>query len=306
MTFEIITLILLFVAVFAGTISIFSTLEKKAVRKRIDQFVDHGKQKFNTEDSELVQTLVKFADPISKLSLPEEGWENSHLQKRFVNAGLRGVNTPKLFFAAKTLLTILLSILAYILFGQEFSKNPSNTFFFIFLFLAIGYYLPNIILNSLIEKRQSKILDNLPDMVDLLLVCIESGLSFEQAFARVSKEIKIKSEVLAEEMEMVLLEIRSGFTRDKALKNFALRTGVGEVESLVNMLNQSERFGTSVGDGLRVHSENTRTKRRQKAEETAAKIPLKLLFPLLMCLMPAIFIVMLVPSMMQIKEAIGM
>jgi len=305
MTLETIVLVLLFVAVFAGTLSIYYSLEKKAIRKRIDQFVDPS-QVVSAEDSELVQTLVRFADPISKLSLPEEGWENSHLQKKFVNAGFRDASIPKLFFATKTLLTLILSFLAYALVGHDFARNPSNALFVIFLFLAIGYYLPNLLLNSLVAKRQEKIFDNLPDMTDLLLVCIESGLSFEQAFNRVAKEIKIKSVVLSEEMELVLIEIRSGFNRDKALKNFSLRTGIDEVESLVNMINQSERFGTSIGESLRVHSENTRLKRRQKAEETAAKIPLKLLFPLLICLMPAVFIVMLVPSFMQIKAAIAM
>ena len=125
---------------------------------------------------------------------------------------------------------------------------------------------------------------------------MEAGLSFDQALGKVATEIKIKSEVLGQELELVLMEVRSGFTRERALKNLALRSGVEEIDSLATMVIQSERFGTSIGDALRVHSESARTVRRQKAEETAAKIALKFLFPLIFCLMPALFIVMLGPA----------
>jgi tight adherence protein C len=110
-----------------------------------------------------------------------------------------------------------------------------------------------------------------------------------------------KSQLFSQEIELLMMEIRSGFTRERALRNLALRTGVEEVDLLATMVNQSERFGTSIGDSLRVYADTARTKRRQKAEEAAAKIALKLLFPLLVCLMPAMFVVLLVPSLMQIK-----
>ena len=112
-----------------------------------------------------------------------------------------------------------------------------------------------------------------------------------------------KSEVLSQELELLIIEVRSGFSRERALRNLALRTGVEEIDGLATMVIQSERFGTSIGDALRIYADTARTKRRQRAEETASKIALKLLFPLLICLMPAIFVVLLVPSLMQLKEA---
>ncbi|MBC7756707.1 MAG: type II secretion system F family protein, partial [Bdellovibrio sp.] len=138
---------------------------------------------------------------------------------------------------------------------------------------------------------------------DLLIICMEAGLSFDQALAKVASEIKLKSEILSQELELLLMEVRSGFTRERALRNLALRTGVEEIDGLATMVIQSERFGTSIGDALRIHAETARTKRRQKAEETASKIALKLLFPLLFFLMPAIFIVLLTPALMQLKAA---
>jgi tight adherence protein C len=136
-------------------------------------------------------------------------------------------------------------------------------------------------------------------------VCVEAGLSLERALVKVTGEIHIKSVTLAQELQLVLMEMRAGFTKEKALRNFALRSGVDDVDTLVGMLIQSERFGTSVGDSLRVHSENLRTKRRMVAEECAAKIGLKLLFPLIFCIFPTLLMVLLGPAMIQITRTLG-
>jgi tight adherence protein C len=134
---------------------------------------------------------------------------------------------------------------------------------------------------------------------------VEAGLSLERALVKVASEIHIKSMTLAQELQLVLMEMRAGFTKEKALRNFALRTGVDDVDTLVAMLIQSERFGTSVGDSLRVHSENLRNKRRLLAEETAAKIGLKLLFPLIFCIFPTLMMVLMGPAAIQITRTLA-
>ncbi len=221
-----------------------------------------------------------------------------------MNAGWRTTDAPKLYFGIKSLLTISFPIICYFFLDKSIqAEEVSGTVFILISFAALGYYLPNIVLSKIVKKRQLEIVETLPDATDLLIICMEAGLSFDQALSKVASEIKLKSEVLSQELELLLIEVRSGFTRERALRNLALRTGVEEIDGLATMVIQSERFGTSIGDALRIHAETARTKRRQKAEETASKIALKLLFPLLICLMPAIFVVLLVPSLMQLKAA---
>jgi tight adherence protein C len=301
---EVLFLMLVFIAVFMMLVLVMNKFGLDPIRRRIGE-LSNRKEKAEGE-SEFISSLVRVMDPISKLSLPSEGWDTSPLKLKFVNAGWRSPDAPKLYFIIKTLLTVTFALVAY--FFQDKSvqaSNPSGALFTLMLASAIGYYLPNMVLSRVGANRKQEIFETLPDATDLLIVCMEAGLSFDQALGKVASEIKIKSKILSQELELVLMEIRSGFTRERALKNLALRTGIEEIDSLATMVIQSERFGTSIGDALRVHAETARSKRRQKAEETAAKIALKLLFPLIFCLLPAIFIVLLVPSMMQIKEALS-
>jgi tight adherence protein C len=171
---------------------------------------------------------------------------------------------------------------------------------FFFTLAAIGYYLPNLVLARMVFLRQRELFENFPDAIDLMTVCVEAGLGLDAAMNKVAEEIRIKSKVLAEELHLVNLEMRAGRTREQALRNLALRTGVEEVEGLVTMLIQADRFGTSIAASLRVHSDMLRTKRRQKAEEAAAKIALKLLFPLIFFIFPSLLLVLLGPAFIQI------
>lgn len=301
---EVLFLLLVFIAVFLMLVLVMNKFGFDPIHKRISE-LSSKKEKIES-GSEFISSLVKVIDPISKLSLPSEGWDKSPLQLKFVNAGWRSPDAPKLYFAIKTLLTVTFVSIAYFFQDKSFqADNPSGALFTLILAAAIGYYLPNIVLSRVVVKRKQEIFETLPDATDLLIICMEAGLSFDQALGKVASEVKIKSEVLSQELELFLMEVRTGFTRARALKNIALRTGVEEIDSLATMVIQAERFGTSIGDSLRVHAETARSKRRQKAEETAAKIALKLLFPLIFCLLPAIFIVMLLPSLMQIKEALS-
>ncbi len=252
-----------------------------------------------------VERIVQAANPFVKLSLPSEGWENSPLRISFINAGWRNPSSIPIFFASKTGLAMVFPLLLLLLSGEDFfNAGVTNIILILVLVASIGYYLPNVFLGRIITQRQREIFENFPDALDLLTICVEAGLALDQAFAKVAAEIHLKSETLAQELQMVLMELRTGFSKEQALRHLSLRTGVEEVEVLVTMLIQSERFGTSMGDSLRVHSDNLRTKRRQRAEESAAKIAIKLLFPLIFFIFPTLLLVLLGPSLMQIYRVL--
>jgi tight adherence protein C len=165
---------------------------------------------------------------------------------------------------------------------------------------AVGYYLPNLVLSRMVFLRQREIFENFPDALDLMTVCMEAGLGTEAALNRVAEDMVHKSEALSDELRLVNLELRAGSPRERALRNLAIRTGVEEVDGFVSMIIQAERFGTSIAKSLRIHSDMLRTRRRQRAEEAAAKIALKLLFPLIFFIFPSLLLVLLGPAFIQI------
>ncbi len=252
-----------------------------------------------------VERIVQVANPFMKLSLPSEGWDHSPIRIRFINAGWRNPSTMPIYFAAKTVLAIIFPLLLLLFGGENFLNTGASVIMLMLVLSAsIGYYLPNVYLIVAIARRQREIFDNFPDALDLLTICIEAGLALDQAILKVASEIHISSQILAQELQLVLMELRTGFSKEQALRHLALRTGVEEVEMLATMLIQSDRFGTSMADSLRVHSDNLRNKRRQKAEETATKIALKLLFPLIFFIFPTLLLVLLGPSMMQVYRVL--
>jgi tight adherence protein C len=168
----------------------------------------------------------------------------------------------------------------------------------------LGYYLPNLVLWKAVKRRQREIFESFPDALDMMTVCVEAGLGTEAAMVRVSDDLQFKSPALAEELRLVNLELRAGADRERALRNLALRTGVEEVDGFVTMISQAERFGTSIAASLRVHADMLRTVRRQRAEEAAAKIALKLLFPLIFCIFPSLMVVLMGPAMIQIYRVL--
>ncbi len=170
----------------------------------------------------------------------------------------------------------------------------------IFWFGALGWVGPTFYVRGRLKARQKEVQLALPDMLDMLVCCVEAGLGLNQALVRVSDEIDHVSPIMSEQLAMINLEMRAGTPRDEALKNFAERTGLVDIRSLVSMLVQTDRFGTSVATALRVHSETMRTKRRQRAEEAAAKTTIKLVFPLVLFVFPAMFVVVLGPSALAI------
>jgi len=255
--------------------------------------------------SDWLEKLADISRPISQLSIPKEGWERSSLRVRLMNAGWRAPGAAPVYFLAKTALAIVLPLSAMLwLVHTSVAQDTYEFSVVLFALGGIGYYLPNLVLARRIAWRKRTLFEDFPDAVDLLTVCVEAGLSLDAALMKVSAEIRIGSPVVASELDLMLLEMRSGFTKDKALRNFALRTGVDDIDSFCTLLIQSERFGTSIGASLRVLSDTLRTRRRMRAEEQAAKIGLKLLFPLMFCIFPALLVVLLGPAFIHIYRVL--
>ncbi|WP_312547885.1 type II secretion system F family protein [Massilia sp.] len=298
-------LLLVFAIVCALAWLAMALFAPEALRARLRRSVGKS-ETTQLESNGWVEKVAKVSQPLTKLSIPEEGWEKSALRTRFMNAGWRNPVAPTLFFASKTALALLgPAIVGTLVALSVIVLSGGKLMFLLLLSATVGYYSPNMALHRLANRRKREIFETLPDALDLLTVCVEAGLSLERAFVKVAGEIHIKSVTLAQELQIVLMEMRAGFTKEKALRNFALRSGVDDVDTLVAMLIQSERFGTSVGDSLRVYSENLRNKRRTLAEECAAKIGLKLLFPLIFCIFPTLLMVLLGPAAMQLSRTLA-
>lgn len=257
------------------------------------------------EKSDWVKTIVDIAGPFAKLSIPEGKWEDSPLRIKFISAGIRNPNAPILFYAAKTFLPLVFAAVTYIglqLAGKSFD---ANTLILVLLITAtIGCFLPNFLLSRAIKARKREIFENFPDAADLMLVCVEAGLGLDTALVRVADEMKMKSGALTEEIHLTNLENRAGSSREQALRNLALRTGLEEVNTFATMLSQADKFGTSIGESLRVFSDDLRHKRQIRAEILAAKLPTKMLFPLVLCIFPAISMVILGPAGVQVYRII--
>jgi tight adherence protein C len=300
-TLQIIYVAVIFVSVTVAAMVVLLPLAPNRTKRRLDEFADIPAFGDKAAQAQWTRTVVNFAGKFAKLSLPAEGWENSPIRLRFLHAGYRGDGPVMLYFGAKTLLALLFPILAYFYVLLGGAKYGTNGMLALLLAAgAVGYYLPNAVLARLVFVRQREIFESFPDAADLLMVCVEAGLGLDAALLKVTEEMRLKSEALAEELHLLNLELRAGSSRDKALRNLAQRTGVEEVNSFVTMLIQADRFGTSIADSLRVFSDELRTKRRMRAEEMAAKIPLKLLFPMVLCIFPALLLVLLGPAFIQI------
>jgi tight adherence protein C len=168
----------------------------------------------------------------------------------------------------------------------------------------VGFYIPDLWLKLKTSRRKEEIQDALPDALDLLVVCVEAGMGLDAAINRVGEEIRINSPAISDEFRLFNLEVRAGKAKRDALKNLSLRTDLEDVNSLVTLLTQTEKFGTSVANSLRVYSDSFRVKRAQKAEEIAAKLPVKMLFPLVFFIFPCMFIVILGPGVIRVFRAI--
>jgi tight adherence protein C len=216
-----------------------------------------------------------------------------------IQAGFSDPRAVSIYWASRVSLAMGLPILA--LFGLPLlGVSSAKVLLAVLYFGAMGWIGPSFFVRRRLKARQKEVQLALADMLDMLVVCVEAGLGLNQALVRVADEIEHVSTVMSEQLAMINLEMRAGTPRDEALKNFADRTGIPDIRSLVSMMIQTDRFGTSVADALRVHSETMRTKRRQRAEEAAAKTTIKMVFPLVLFVFPAMFVVVIGPTALAI------
>ncbi len=249
----------------------------------------------------------KFADriasPINRL-LPPSAAEVKKLQKQLMHAGFRSHNAPIIYRAIQV--TVLGGLPAAVALTCALFAKPLNTALLGILFaFVVGFFLPRYVLGRMIRSRQLRIRWGLADALDLMVISVEAGLGLNAAMMKVSSELKEVHPDICDEFELANLEIRVGREREEALRNLAERTGVDDLKSLVAMLIQADKFGTSIARSIRVFSDSLRTKRRQRAEQAAEKAAVKLLIPLALFLFPTLFIAILGPAVLQLSDTLG-
>jgi tight adherence protein C len=245
---------------------------------------------------------------IAKLGnfIPQSPKDVTVMQKRLIRAGIRNDNAMKLLYGAKAVCGVLFPVLAT-LFIAPSSTDSSNKIILVLIAGAVGFFGPNEYVRRLATKRQHQIALGLANALDLLVVCVESGLGLDQAILQVSKELDHAHPEISEEFGFVNLELKAGKRRVEALRNLAERTGVEDLKKLVAVLIQADRFGTGVAQSLRAHSDFMRVQARQIAEEKAAKLGVKLIFPIFFCILPSLFVITVGPVVMRIiRELIPM
>jgi len=263
-----------------------------------------NKENSSSETEDAVKNpILKFLRFLGKGSALEQSADYTQTRARFFRAGLRNENTPALFWGTKFLLAFSLSACFFL--GATFLKpvDPSTKLFASAFLALLGYLLPDIWLRMKTSARKNKISKGVPDVLDLLVVCVEAGMGLDSAIYRVAQEIKLSNKVLGDELNILNLEIRAGKSREKALRNLSERIDIEDVRSLVTLLIQTEKFGTSIAQSLRVFSDSFRTKRYQKAEEIAAKLPVKLMLPLIFFIFPSLFVVIMGPAAINLYHA---
>ncbi|HEX9366726.1 MAG TPA: type II secretion system F family protein [Vicinamibacterales bacterium] len=258
-----------------------------AIDRRLDELtIDHGDA---PEAKPRFQAVLGALKRIGEKA-PKSPKEMGSLRLRLVQAGFRRDEALTIFFGIRVAFALGL----FALFSSSILMRPNMLV--ALGGLGLGYILPGMVLARMAKRRAHKIRLSLADMLDLLVVSVEAGLGLDQAMQRVGQELAFAYPALSDELRLINLELRAGKPRSEALRNLADRTGVDDLSSLVTMLIQTDKFGTSVAQSLRVYSETLRTKRRQRAEEAAAKTGVKMVFPLVICIFPAIWVITIGPA----------
>jgi tight adherence protein C len=249
--------------------------------------------------------LTGLIDPIARYILPQDGEERTRANENLIHAGFRSEKALPYYYGLKTLLALGLPLIVFVASRWMPEWTITNLGFALLAAAFVGVTLPNFVLEKIKNNRIKKLRNGFPDALDLLVVCVEAGLGLGAAIDRVARDLDVSHTELAGELTLVNVEMRAGVERPVALKNLADRSGLADIRGLVGLLVQTMRFGTSIADALRVYSEEFRDKRMQKAEEQAAKIGTKLIFPLVTCLFPSFFIVAIGPAVLRMINVFG-
>lgn len=278
---------------------LFGTLSP--VNRRLQEIADPEGRKTHEVHREGAFS-VRWVEPVARVILPDEDWRRSRLKTRLVQAGYRSHAAMSFFLAAKIVLAFVLPLLVVmpLYMAGMFGQQAIAAVFLLVVSALLGFFGPDIYLVQRHLERMQTITESFPDVLDMLVVCVEAGLSLDAAIQRVSREMMHAHPEIAEEMQLVSLELRAGKTRDESLRGLAERTGVEEIKALASILIQAEHFGTSIAASLRDHADEMRTVRIQRAREKAAKLPVKLIFPIIFFIFPALFLVILGPAAIRI------
>jgi tight adherence protein C len=297
-----VVIILAFIGVFfliasAGMLLFY----REGALQRLSSVLGHKKEKASITDTiqNAGSSIGVVVEKLEKV-IPKSESEISVVQQRLIHAGFRSESAVKYFYGSKV---VVMAILCIVITVTGVAAN--NPFVFYVGALGVGYLGPDFWLGRKIKARQKRIRLTLPDLLDLLIICVEAGLGVDQATARAAQELSNTHPVIADELDIVVLEQRAGRPRAEAWRHMAERTDEETVRNLVSMLVQSEQFGTSIAKTLRTHSETLRTQRVQMVEEQAAKTTVKLIFPLVLFIFPCLFIVTLGPAIILIMEEFG-
>ena len=307
LTADDLTPIFVFVAIVAGTFWLLTTLSNRnsQAEERLER-IGRPKSLVEIEMSQ-AETRGRFKglkDAFSNLGgvmEPTNDLEKNSLKIKLANAGFRNENAAQVYLGIRVvcLVAFLLPALFFFLLKDGFTTKSIE---WTVALGALGFYLPQIVLWHLRTTRQKEIFLTLPDALDLLVVCVESGLGLDAALRKVTEEMKGHAKTICEEFSLANLQLQMGRPRREVLHDLGVRTGVDDVRSLAAILIQADRFGSSIAQALRVQSDSMRTRRRQLAEEKAAKTAVQLIFPLVLFIFPAIFVVLVGPAAIQIQK----
>lgn len=297
-TLAFLAVVFLSAAVFAYGIGTL-VAPRPPVQRRLDAIGESGAAPAPAEQPR--GWFSRWVASLARVSTPTTQEEITPLRLRLYRAGWRAQNAPALFYGFKTLLTFALPAALVVYTGVTPGGEWGTALLVGLLALAaLGYYVPDIVLSGAIKDRQRELFHAFPDALDVMRICVEAGLSLDAAIQRVARDIHVESPALSAELQLVSLELRAGASRRQALQNLGQRVQLEDVDALVSMLVQADRFGTSIVDALRVHSNALRTRRRLIAEERAAKLPVKLLVPLIFCIFPSLLLVLLGPAAISV------
>ena len=300
-----------FVIIFTGVLLINYILRQKALKQELLKKIDLPDESFLSgetgEDGPQAKGLmglaVKYLGFVGKRMVPEKSDDYVRMKRNFLQAGLHNSTAPPVFWGLKVFLAFVMPLACYL--GQFLMNHPQKPQVVLLACLAVsvfGYYLPDILLYNLIVRRREAIKKGLPDMLDLMVVCVEAGLGLDSTLRRIAGEISMSHKELSHELWTYNLELNAGLSREQALKNLSDRVNLDSFKSLVSVLIQTDRFGTSIANALRVYSESFRSKRYSNAEEKAAKLAVKITFPVILFIFPAMFVVIAGPATIRILQ----
>ncbi|MFN2433714.1 MAG: type II secretion system F family protein [Gemmatimonadota bacterium] len=303
MTYLILANVFLAVALAVAGAGLLLVRRDPAVRRRIHELALAGAPagaavsltQTGLQPSGLRRIVTRLGERV-----PVSADDAGDLRRQLMRAGFRDGSAPVFYVGLRLLAAISLPLL--LLLTLIPGVETPRAILLLGGAAGLGWVVPSFVLGRLVRRRRTRIVDALPDTLDLLVVCVEAGLGLNQALMRVGREMEAVEPIVTDELGLVNLEMRAGKPRTEALKNLARRTGVEDIASLVSMLIQTDKFGTSVAHSLRVFADGMRTKRRQKAEEAAAKTTIKMVFPLALCILPALFVVVVGPAALHIFE----